>query len=137
MPALTDPRQETFAQACAAGSNQSAAYIEAGFAANRGNACKLAAKPAMAARIVELRRLRDPIQRACLHDTVIDLMALFQSADALKSAAGAREARLARLEAHRLWVQLTLEEARNARPVERELTLDEWMAKYGPEAQQA
>jgi hypothetical protein len=131
---LFDTRREAFAQACARGAGRSAAYIEAGFTANRGNAAKLAARPAVAARIAELERLSDPAQRACLRDTIVDLVTLSDRADALKSAAGLKEARLARLEANRLWGLLQREEAQSRRPLDRELTLAEWTAKYGKPA---
>jgi hypothetical protein len=55
-------------------------------------------------------------------------------ADVLKSAAGLKEARLARLEANRLWGLLQREEAQSRRPIDRELTLAEWTAKYGKPA---
>jgi hypothetical protein len=131
LPQLSDPRHEAFAQARARGANRSAAYAQAGYAPNRTNGSKLAAKPAVAARIAELERRRDQASEACLRDTIIGLMAEAHTGEALKSAAGLREARLARLDANRLWGLLQREEAQSRRPPDRELTLAEWTAKYG------
>jgi hypothetical protein len=44
-PALPNPRHEAFAQALARGSSAAAAYVEAGYKANRHNAATLARKP--------------------------------------------------------------------------------------------
>jgi hypothetical protein len=131
LPQLSDPRHEAFAQARARGANKSTAYALAGYAPNRSNGSKLAAKPAVGARVAELEEQREQASEACLRDTVIGLMAEVHLGEAMKSAAGLREARLARLEANRLWGLLQREEAQSRRPPDRELTLAEWTAKYG------
>jgi len=41
MPVLSNPRHEAFAQALARGLPATAAYVEAGYKANAGNACSL------------------------------------------------------------------------------------------------
>ena len=114
MAPLNDPRREAFAWACAGGASRSAAYVEAGYKANRGNAAKLAARPTVAARIAELERLRDPAQRACLRDTIVGLINMADAAN-LKSAGSLKEARVARVEANRLWGLLQREEAQSRR----------------------
>jgi hypothetical protein len=134
LPPLPDPRHEAFAQAPVRGLSHKAAYLEAGFATDRTNGSKLSARPAVAARIAELEREKDPAYRASLRGVIIDLMTLADAAGALKSAAGAKEARLTLLEANRLWGLLQREEAQRRRPPERELTLAEWTAKYATPA---
>jgi phage terminase small subunit len=62
MPALTNARHELFAQARARGEEQRAAYVGAGFTARTENAidvgaAKLATRPEMQARILELTEL--------------------------------------------------------------------------------
>jgi hypothetical protein len=55
MPALKNPRHETFAQALARGMSASAAYVEAGYKANRHNAAALARKKHISVRVAELQ----------------------------------------------------------------------------------
>lgn len=127
-----DPRHEAFAQASAKGLNCGDAYVQAGFASDRSNASKLAKRKAVAERIAELEQLRDLTPQADLAHTVAALLRSAAGADTLKSAAGTREARLSRLEAHRLWDKLAMEEMRAARPIDRVLTSEQWAALYGP-----
>ena len=57
MPALDNPRHETFAQQLAIGATQDAAYIHAGYRQNRRNAGNLALKPHVQARVQQLKAL--------------------------------------------------------------------------------
>jgi phage terminase small subunit len=56
MPAIKNQRQEQFAQALAKGMTADAAYAEAGYKRNRGNAARLKAKESIKARIAELQQ---------------------------------------------------------------------------------
>jgi hypothetical protein len=55
MPALKNPRHEAFAQALARGMSGSAAYVEAGYKANRHNAAALAREKHIRTRVAELQ----------------------------------------------------------------------------------
>jgi hypothetical protein len=55
MPALKNPRHEAFAQALARGMSASAAYVEAGYKANRHNAAALAREEHIGTRLAELQ----------------------------------------------------------------------------------
>src|SRR5215469_10984788 len=54
-PALKNPRHEAFAQALARGMSASAAYVEAGYKANRHNAAALAREEHIRTRVAELQ----------------------------------------------------------------------------------
>lgn len=54
-PPLKNPRHEAFAQALAAGETADAAYVTAGFKANRGNATRLKANESVKKRVEELQ----------------------------------------------------------------------------------
>ena len=131
MPSLTDARREAFAQAFVQRGNKSAAYREAGYAGGRSGGAKLAAKAPVAARIAELEQLRERTSRAAPEDTIAGLLALATAADALKTAPAMKEARLARLEANRLWTELTAYQDEENSTLPPELTEAEWVAKYG------
>src|SRR5262249_28661187 len=55
MPALKNPRHEAFAQTLARGMSASAAYVEAGYKANRHNAAALAREKHIRTRVAELQ----------------------------------------------------------------------------------
>jgi hypothetical protein len=55
MPALNNPRHEAFAQALARGMSAAAAYVEAGYKANRHNAAALAREQHIRTRVAELQ----------------------------------------------------------------------------------
>ena len=55
MAILTNPRHEAFAQALARGMSASAAYVEAGYKANRHNAAALAREEHIGTRVTELQ----------------------------------------------------------------------------------
>jgi phage terminase small subunit len=53
-------REQKFCEAVAAGESYSAAYVVAGYPANRGNASRLAKRPHIKERIAELKSLQPP-----------------------------------------------------------------------------
>jgi phage terminase small subunit len=55
MPILANPKHEAFAQGLARGSSATAAYVEAGYKANRHNAAALARKQHILTRVGELQ----------------------------------------------------------------------------------
>ena len=55
MPALKNPRHEAFARALARGMSATAAYAEAGYKANTGNASTLKADQSISQRVAELQ----------------------------------------------------------------------------------
>ncbi len=55
MPVLKTPRHEAFAQALARGMSAAAAYAEAGYKANAGNACTLKSQQSISKRVSELQ----------------------------------------------------------------------------------
>ena len=55
MPTLSNPPHEAFAQALARGTSAAAAYIEAGYKANAGNACTLKSQQSISKRVLELQ----------------------------------------------------------------------------------
>jgi hypothetical protein len=55
MPALPNPRYEKFAQALARGAPATAAYVQAGYKANAGNASTLKANQSVSKRVAELQ----------------------------------------------------------------------------------
>lgn len=63
MPLLANLRHEAFAQAIARGATVDAAYTEAGYSPNRGNAGRLNANEGVKTRIGELRELRQNIEK--------------------------------------------------------------------------
>jgi hypothetical protein len=134
LPPLIDPRHEAFAVARARGANRKAAYVEAGFAPHRSGGSKLAARTKVAARIAELEQEAEAMRQATVKETIVRLMGLAEACAALKSAAGLKEAREARLEASRLLDRLERESPRPPQPYDKELTQEEWVALYGAPA---
>lgn len=55
MPCLTNPRHEAFAAALAQGMTADAAYVEAGYKADRGHASRLAAKGNIQERVAQIQ----------------------------------------------------------------------------------
>ena len=55
MPVLSNSRHERFAQELAKGETADAAYVTAGFKANRGNATRLKANESVVARVAEIQ----------------------------------------------------------------------------------
>ena len=117
----------------ARGQTSAAAYGAAGYKTACGGGARLATRAPVAARIAELAAERALTSRAGLATTIAALLALADNID-LRSAAGAKEARLARLEANRLWAELTAYQDEEYSTLPPELTEAEWVAKYGDPA---
>jgi hypothetical protein len=132
---LAKPTYEAVAQARARGLDNTGAYAEAGFRGKgRGSAPgRVARRVEVVARIDFLAATATRLQQAGLEQTILALLDLAAETGAA-TAAAAKEARLARLEAYRLACALDEGRARAALVPERELTEEEWVAKYGQPA---
>jgi phage terminase small subunit len=69
---LKNPRWEAFAHAVARGSTVDAAYQEAGYAGNRGNACRLNSTERVKIRVAELKLLVQNLQKRSSHSVVLN-----------------------------------------------------------------
>lgn len=70
MAMLANVRHEAFAHAIARGATVDAAYVEAGYAANRGNASRLNANEGVRARVGELKEVVAKIQKRSFQSVV-------------------------------------------------------------------
>jgi hypothetical protein len=131
MPTLENRRHEWFAYLRANGTRLEEAYERAGYAPDRGHACRLAARPEVAERITELRSdLRDVVTAD--RPRVIDaLMSIGQSCRALGTPTGLKEARFAYIEAARLQQSIAEDLARDRELIERELSRLQPRARRG------
>ena len=137
MSDLENPGWEAFAQGRARDLNMTDAYVAAGYKHSRGAGSRLNKKPEVKRRLAELLVQRAAIRAARIEETIVALVAMAEGAD-LKSGAGLKEARAARLEAHRLNGLLAQRrEAETWEPQPRPMTEAEWDAKYGPDAPMA
>jgi hypothetical protein len=102
MPKLSNPRHEAFALATASGAPLRDAYEDAGFSGGIAQACRLARREEIAARVEELRREQADLDEARPTSVIVSLVRMARVAEGLNSAAGLREARLTLLEAQRL-----------------------------------
>ncbi len=102
MPALENPQYEVFAIARARGALLEDAYGEAGYAARKGHAWRIANRPEVQARIAELRAERSRVEEAFPRTIINVLMHLAQVNDERDTTAGSRETRASLLEALRL-----------------------------------
>jgi hypothetical protein len=102
MPELPNKSHELFARARSLGARLQDAYEDAGFVASRAHASRLANQPEVAARIAELRAMRSSNVDTSPQAVVDLLFRMARDSDALKTAAGVREARASLLEAHRI-----------------------------------
>jgi hypothetical protein len=121
MPTLVHRRHEWFAYLRAHGMRLEEAYERAGYAPDRGHACRLASRPDVAERITELRGDFTDIVTADRPRVIDALMAIGQSCRALATPSGLKEARFAYLEAARLQQQIAEDLARDREIIEREL----------------
>jgi hypothetical protein len=131
MPELNNPRHEAFARAWTGGVNRRAARVAAGN--SPGGFDRVDQRPAFKARMVELRVGRDALSNAGLEKTILALLDLATTGDQT-TAAARKEARAARLEAHRLSELLTRRRETESYDPSRPMTEEEWDAKYGPDA---
>ena len=133
MSDLENPRWEAFVQQRADGLNVTDAYVAAGHKRNRGAGSRVAKEPEVVKRLAELLIQREALCKARIEETIVALVAMAEGAD-LKSGAGIKEARAARLEAHRLNGLLARGREEKAWEPPRVLTDEEWEAKYGANA---
>jgi hypothetical protein len=121
MPRLVNRRHEWFAHLRAQGLRLEEAYERAGYAPDRGHACRLASRPDVALRINELRSDFTDVRTADRPRVIDALMEIGQSCRALGTTSGLKEARFAYLEAARLQQQIVDDLARDREIIEREL----------------
>ena len=115
MPILENPRHEAFAQARAKGAGLDDAYEAAGFAPGNKHASRLALRPEVAERVMELR-VKFDAEGANDQAVIAALLRLAEASAALATPAAIKEARLTLMEAHRLRACLALDqELRRAR----------------------
>ena len=121
MPRLLNRRHEWFAQLRAQGRRLEEAYERAGYAPDRGHACRLASRPDVALRINELRGDFMDVATADRPRVIEALMAIGASSRSLGTTSGLKEARFAYLEAARLQQEIARDLARDRDIIEREL----------------
>jgi hypothetical protein len=137
MPALRDPRHETFAQCLVRGEPLMQAWAAAGFDSAQRYATRLSRNTRVAARIADLTAIaREAARKTAWSGSddvapVIDkLVEYADMAAQLNTAASHVAARAYLVEIARLKNQIDTA----PRLVERELTEEEWVAKYGQPA---
>ena len=133
MSDLENPGWEAFVQERADGLDITGAYVAAGHKRNRGAGSRVAKEPEVVKRLAQLLIQREALCKARLEETIAALVAMAEGAD-LKSGAGIKEARAARLEAHRLNGLLAKRREEEAWEPPHVMTEAEWDAKYGPDA---
>jgi len=134
MPQLKNPGWEASAQGYARGLSQQGACLAAGYSPKSNSAPgRIFSDEAVKARVAELARQHDLLREANLEETILAMLDLAATGDRT-TAAGAKEARTARLEAHRLGALLAARREAQAWTPPREMTEAEWEAKYGPDA---
>jgi hypothetical protein len=128
-----NPGRDAFIQARARGLNSADAHVAAGYTRCRAAAGRVAKRPEVEARLAQLLIPRQALREARVEETILALLAMAEVAG-LKSGAGIREARAARLEAHRLSSSLSRRPPAEPWEPPRPMTEEEWEAKYGPDA---
>jgi hypothetical protein len=135
MPTLPNPRHEKFAQARAEGKPASAAYEQAGYSPNDGNAVRLKGNEKVQLRVAELQG--QGAERA-----IVTLQSLIAEADEIKAKALAKGRYSAAVSALTVkakpsghWVDRGENQTTNViKTISSEpLTTEEWAAKYGAE----
>jgi hypothetical protein len=134
MPALSNQRHEAFARARSRGANRTVAHTLAGYAPSRGAGSRMGKRDDIKTRVAELVKEDEAIREASLEETIVALLMLAKSTDAPNTAAGLKEARLARLDAWRLCGLRAARDGEAAITPPRAMTEAEWDAKYGPDA---
>jgi hypothetical protein len=102
MPALTNPRQEAFAQARARGALLDDAYEIAGFVPGHRHASRVARLPEVAARIGELLTDRLDAREVDTRTVIAALLRLAESGPSTANPAAIQQTRLALLDACKL-----------------------------------
>ena len=121
MPPIQNPQHETFAQARARGATLDDAFESAGYPPDRSHACRLAKREDVAARIASLRAERDQAEDSQPQMIIDALVRMARDSEALKTAAGLKEARANLLEAHRLSSEMSQFRVNERLMMEREL----------------
>lgn len=135
-PPLRDLREEAFAQARALGLSPDEAAERAGFAGEPGAGKRLDGRLDIQTRILDIRAVWDRARGADLANTIVGLLDMAGGWTPNGPGAAMREARLARVEAHRLWQAHESGEGGapallTPRPEEPDLSEDEWIERYG------
>jgi len=134
MPELKNAGWEASAQGYARGLSQQEACVAAGYSPKSNNTpSRVFCHECVKARIAELEAQHVSLREANLEETILAMLDLAANGDR-KTAAGAKEARTARLEAWRLSGLLAARREAEAWTPPREMTEAEWEAKYGPDA---
>jgi len=102
MPVLENSRHEAFAYLRAQGERLEDAYEDAGFASGHGHASRLARRPEVAARIVELQNGAAHVYESAPHVLIEHLLRLVNAGYCIGTPASLKESRLALLDIARL-----------------------------------
>ena len=142
MPVLSNPRHERFAQGIAKGKSQHEAYKYAGFAGTEdsANACKLAQKPNVQARIRELQDKQAKRIGITVDDLLEELQLFANIARSIKQpAAGVgavlAKAKLLGLITDRVEAGVTVRKPSREATTKKTMTMDEWAEKYAPRSE--
>ncbi len=137
MPPLDNQRHEKFAQALAEGMSADAAYAEAGYKPDRGNASRLTSKDSIQARVYELQQAAAKKAVLTLSDHLETLKDIRDAAIAARQYAAATNAEVHRGKAAGLYVE-RIETSDVVRVVSAEpMTDDEWEQQYGAQTSEA
>ncbi len=105
MPALNNPRSESFARLVAAGATLYDAYEDAGFIPGNRHAARLARRQEVALRIAELREEAGSLVAANGPAVVAGLLRIVKAGEELKTPAAMKEARAALVEAWKVCLE--------------------------------
>ncbi len=129
---LKRPGHEFYAQRVADGMSMIGAYASAGYIRNDSGPTRLNKDPRIIARIDFLVAQEKALRPCRLEDTILALLGMANKAD-VATAAGLKEARLARLDAYRL--RGLLDAGAGAGPAElrlgAEMSEQAWLEQYG------
>ena len=143
MPVLTNPRHERFAQGVAKGRSQGEAYVYAGYSKQaagndtRANATRIAKRPEVAARIVELQERQANRIGVTVDDLVGELNDMLKLAKRCKQPSAGVGAVLAKgkllgLIVDKAELDATVRKPSKVPTDKTEMTMDEWAAKFSP-----
>jgi hypothetical protein len=142
MPALANPRHERFAQERAKGETADAAYVTAGFKANRSNAARLNAIELIAARVAEITERAAVRTELTVASATEILLRLATKGEKLGDAAGISAARASVMDACKLNGLVVDKTESLVDQVQRvisdqPLTEEEWAEEHGADASKA
>jgi hypothetical protein len=133
MAVLPNSQHEVVAQGLSRGLSRVEAHREAGYTGGASSASQIGGLPDVQERLGEIVKEAEQANPARLLETIVALLKLSEAADGLKSAAGVKEARIARLEALRL--RELFDKTRSAQAAGKPsapLTDAQWLAAFGP-----